>query len=280
MTGMPKKAKASARDYFAAESNKFCLLERRAVLISNSVGRRAANPRCYMATWLFMRACVTAQSMVQLFDPPLAGFGKSRYLDHASIAALSRCMIENVTVFLYIGDNAPSDDEWACRSQVIDLHDFCNRREFLSLLNIPKKKDESDEMTFEFLTMKLRENPFFKTLKPHRQKILLRGEDMFIEGRSVAIRQIGWGDEHARGIYKYLSNHAHSMPMAFHRTEINKVYEKDSEAAKGVAALSIEHARRAFGVACLRMFSLFPDVGASYDPLITAELKADYGGHD
>jgi hypothetical protein len=186
-------------------------------------------------------------------------------------------MIENATVFLYIGDNAPADDEWACRSHVIDLHDFCNRREFLSLLNIPKKRGESDEDTLEVLTNKLKENPFFQKLKPHRQKILLRGGDMFIEGRSVAIRQIGWSDDHARGICKYLSNQAHSMSMAFHRTEINKLYAKDSDAAKGVAALSIEHARRAFGVACLRMFSLFPDVEATYDPEVTAELKADYG---
>ena len=37
------------------------------------------------------------------------------------------------------GDPTPSEDEWACRWEVIDLHDFCNRREFLTLLSIPKQ---------------------------------------------------------------------------------------------------------------------------------------------
>jgi hypothetical protein len=63
-----------------------------------------------------------------------------------------------------------------------------------------------------------------------RRKRLLAGEDMFIEGRHQAMLAFGWGDQLTRGVYKYVSSHARSTALAFRRTEVNRVYAKNSGA--------------------------------------------------
>ncbi len=56
------------------------------------------------------------------------------YLDHAAIASLSRALIEDIAVLLYIGGSNISVDEWICRRHLIDLHDYVNRIELLGRL--------------------------------------------------------------------------------------------------------------------------------------------------
>lgn len=183
-----------------------------------------------------------------------------KYLDHASIASLCRSLIENAAVVRYVGDINISEGEWLCRRYVIDMHDYRNRTTFLSLMGqVP-----TDTKKYKFLEERLENNSFFQTLAPNRQKRLLNGEDMFIDGRHSAMLIFGWGDE------------THSLSMAFHRTELNRLYEEDSDYAKGVAAFSLEFARRALGFASLHMISLFPYVEAEFDPSIYAALKAEY----
>ena len=45
--------------------------------------------------------------------------------------------------------------------------------------------------------------------------------------------KISWGESFTRGMYKYLSNQAHSLPMAFARTAQNNLYTNDSAGGDG-----------------------------------------------
>lgn len=53
-----------------------------------------------------------------------------------------------------------------------------------------------------------------------------------------AMLKLGWGEDLTRGIYKYLSNQAHSLAMAFRRTEANKVYEQGTVYPKVTTVLT------------------------------------------
>jgi hypothetical protein len=224
-----------------------------------------------MASWLFMRAYVTAKTVERLFEPQDAGYG-AKYLDHASIASLCRALIENVAVLRYVGDVSISADEWACRKYIIDLHDYRNRNAFLNAVG----DTNADEKAYDFLTERLLKNSYFKTISEKRQKRLLDGDDMFIHGRHAAMLEFGWGENVTRGIYKYLSNQVHTLPMSFHRTEANSVYQQDSPAAKVSAGFATEFARKALGFGCLHMITLFPYIEARFDAAIFAALKAEY----
>jgi hypothetical protein len=123
----------------------------------------------------------------------------------------------------------------------------------------------------------LRNNAYFSSLPAKIQKRLLTADDMYINGRMNALRNIGWSDDHTKAIYKYLSMQAHTMPMSFHRTEANKMYADESEYARVVAGFAVEHARQALGAACLRILALFPDIEGKFSAAALRALKDDYG---
>jgi hypothetical protein len=266
---------ANINAYFSDEKIKFTGLLKHSHLVGNSIGRRDSDSLRVIASWLFLRACVMGQSLLQLFDPPPPGFGASRYLDHASIAVICRALIETIAVLLYVGDTTISDDEWECRRSLIDLHDFVNRREFLDRISF-ETSAKSPEDTLKTLRDRVESNAFFNTLPPGRRRRLLDGDDMFINGRHAAMLELGWGEDLTRGIYKYLSNQAHSLSMAFHRTEANELYKTDSTGAKVVAAFATSFARRALGTGCLHMISLFPDTEMVVNPTILTALRTEY----
>jgi hypothetical protein len=87
-----------------------------------------------------------------------------------------------------------SGDEWTCRKYVIDVHDYVNRREFLTLIR-HQSASKPQEKTLDFLQTRLAQNPFFNSIPEPRQKRLLRGDDMFINGRHATLLKLGWGEE-------------------------------------------------------------------------------------
>jgi hypothetical protein len=126
------------------------------------------------------------------------------------------------------------------------------------------------------LRQRLEANVFFKTINPKRRQTLLDGADMFIVSRHDAMLALGWGDDATRGIYKYLSNQAHTLAMAFHRTAKNDLYSTDSAGAQVTAAFALTWARRALGAACLHMIALFPDIELEFSELVLAALEIEY----
>ena len=269
---------AKEREYFAEQRRGFEVVATHAGFIGNKIGRQIVDPRRAMASWLFIRACVTARSMMRLFEPTPSGFGDISYVDHASIANLSRATIENVTVLLYVGDVSVGEEEWICRKHVIDLFDYLNRNEFLQ--GIKYQGAHTNDDLHKMLKGRVEANPFFKTIPRDRQKRLLKGDDMFIPGRHQMMLRFGWGNELTKAVYKYLSHQAHSQAMAFHRTEANRLYEQDSGSAEVTAAFATEFARKALGRACVHMIELFPYIGAAMNPLALDSMQAEYGEHN
>jgi hypothetical protein len=226
-----------------------------------------------------MRICVTGKTIVEILEPQEHDYGSSRYLDHASIAILCRGLIENVAVLLYVGDANISEDEWECRRSLIDLHDFTNRSAFLTKIKADTAP-ESPEETLKLLRQRLEDNAFFQTLSMKRRQKLLEGQEMFVDGRHAAMLELGWGDDFTRGLYKYLSNQAHTLAMSFHRTAENELYKNDSAGSRIVAAFSLTFARRALGGAALHMIELFPDIEVKFDQIVLSALKSEYRRSD
>ncbi|MBR0771883.1 hypothetical protein JQ590_26835 [Bradyrhizobium diazoefficiens] len=270
-----KKDEEGARKWFADEKGKYLALLKQSHLVGNAVGNRQTDPLRVIASWLYMRICVTATSLSQLLEPQPTDYGSMRYLDHASISVVSRALIENAAVLLYACDHTLSPDEWECRRALIDVHDFVNRSQFLPKL-APDTKDDFPPDHLQELKDRLAGNAFFKTLPPKRQSALLAGADMFLNGRHDAMLALGWGDDATRGIYKYLSNQAHTLAMAFHRTASNELYRNDSAGARVTGAFALSFARRALGASCLHMIALFPDIELRFTELVMTALRIEY----
>jgi hypothetical protein len=171
------------------------------------------------------------------------------------------------------GDANISEDEWECRRGLIDVHDRINRSAFLSKIGAA---DDFPEDALRTMRERLENNAFFQTLPAKRQQRLLDGEDMFVNGRHAAMLELGWGDDFSRGLYKYLSNRAHSLSVSFHRTADNELYKNDSAGAQVVAAFGLSFARLALGASSLHMIELFPDIELGFDQIILSALKTGY----
>jgi hypothetical protein len=268
----PRINTTEENDWFENQKTKFAWLTEQAQVISNRIGKQIANPRQGYGTWLWLRACVTSASMIRLFEPHIAG--NARYIDHASLAALARAHIENVSACIYLSDQSVSDEEWDARKLIMRLNDLVNRRTFLRQLGQPVEDDWNDiEAQFRD---QLESNPVFKAVPPDKRGKLLNGSNMLLHGRHNTMLVFGWGDEMTAGVYKYLSSHAHTTAMAFLRTELNEVYEPHSNASKVTAGFAIEHARQTLGTGCLHMIELFPYVEAAFGELVFVALKQDY----
>jgi hypothetical protein len=261
--------------FFGDECIKFRGIIQHATTVGNAIGQRDAGEVRAYASWLFVRACLIARTIENAFDALPTGFGSAQWLDHASITILCRALIECISVMLYIGDVDVSADEWDCRKRLFILHELVNRSSFLASIDYQFDSDLK-ERQLDYAKTKLSENAFFKTLPEKRRKRLLDGDDMYVDGRHEAMLTFGWGDKLTRGVYKYLSSQAHSLPMAFSRTLDNSLYTNDSAGAKVTAGFGIEFARKAFGRGCVHMLYLFPDTELAIDQIISTALKTAY----
>ena len=195
-----KRDEEGVRKWFAEETIKYAGLLKQSHVVGNAVGNRHADPLRVIASWLYTRICVTGMTLSQILEPVSTGYGSAAYLDHASIAILGRALIENAAVLLYVCDHAIGTDEWECRRSLIDLHDFVNRSRYITRSILPPRMTFQDDLK-EF-RQRLETNAFFKTIHPKRQRTLLEGADMFVEGRHEAMLMLGWGEDATRGIYK------------------------------------------------------------------------------
>jgi hypothetical protein len=175
-----KRDDKAAIAFFNDQKSHFVWLAKQAQQISYRVGPHIAKPSHGYATWLFIRACVTAGSLTQLFEGQRANNNAITYLDHPSIAALGRALIENIAVLIYFTDAKLTESEWRCRRDIVHLHDLINRGQFLTQLD-PAQKPPADNF-LKNAKGRLLKNPTFMSIPAARRKRLLAGEDMFMDG--------------------------------------------------------------------------------------------------
>jgi hypothetical protein len=272
MSERPKPTVEEQNEWYETRKRGFAWVTDQAQFISSRIGHQIANDRQGYASWLWMRACVTASSIVRLFEPHHAG--TVDYIDHPSLNALSRALIENIATCIYFGDETLNEDEWNARRLIMMVNDRVNRQIFLR--QIGQLRGEASQDVLNEMKAELEANPVFQDFTRDRHGKILNGSNMFIHGRHNALLVFGWGDEVTAGVYKFLSSHAHTTAFSFLRTEVNRVYEADSTASKVAAGFAIDHARMALGTGCRHMVQLFPYVEATFNDLVWSSLARDY----
>jgi len=212
------------------------------------------------ASWLFLRLCIVGQSLDRLatYKSQLDD-GEIYTLDHNSIAAVSRNIIEATLMFFYVSENV-NDAEWQLRKSVLDLHDCLTRYRMFKAWN-------NDEVAKSFSTAasKIRErinkHNLMRGFDSAKRKQLLGGQQLYINGLRSVVRQAGWDLNRFNGVYAYLSVHSHSAPVSFYRTETHQInFSKPSNHQFALAGFALEHADQSIGAACKRLVDVFPNL--------------------
>lgn len=171
----------------------------------------------FFASVLFTSLCTRAISVAVL--APFSPWPKKliEHWDYASMATLTRSLLEIRLAFFYLCTEPCPENEWYCRWTVFNIHDCASRlRLFSELPNAPEDvagfKEQLDE-----LRARLRENSFFSAIPGNQQKQFINGDRAYLSPLEDIATRAGVDLHTFRWLYKFLSSHVHGLPMAFYR---------------------------------------------------------------
>lgn len=248
-------------NYYEERLSQYRDTHQLALLISMALeGTPAATQQHLWASSLYMRLCIIGMSLNRLTDVRAVVDGDEIHtLDHSSIAAMARTLIEAAVLFGYMTEQGPSEEEWDLRWSVLLLHDATTR---YKMFKSWKATDEAavHKKRMSELRLEVSKHPRFRGLEEERRQKILAGTEFYIHGLRAAVRSVGWDVGHFNAIYAYLSSHSHSSPVSFVRAHTHGVdFEKPSGAQLVTAGLALEHAQIALATASERTLKLFPN---------------------
>ncbi|EAZ89663.1 hypothetical protein CY0110_11132 [Crocosphaera chwakensis CCY0110] len=140
--------------------------------------------------------------------------------DYASVASLTRNILECYLIFFYFCIDSVSYTEWECRYNIFNLHD-CTRRKKLFESEILGDCDQDIQgfnKQISELKDRLINNEYFNNnLSDKQKKDYLKGNKHLLLSQDEVIEKMGLSLDNFRFSYIFLSNQIHTLPMNFYR---------------------------------------------------------------
>lgn len=206
-------------------------------------GIPSEHTRQYYASVLFTAMCTRAVSLAVLAPHTPWAVKVIEHWDYASMTGVARTLIETRLMFFYLCVESLDEEEWACRWNVLNLHDCQSRsRLFQELRAVRPEADDNVEgfaADAEMLRDRLRANSFFQALSPKRQAQLLKGEAAYLLPLEQLAERAGMGRNLYRFLQKLFSTHVHSLPMSFYRIGADRGRGLPSSVEEGYTSLTL-----------------------------------------
>jgi hypothetical protein len=232
---------SKVRELFHQEKARFTTSAEFAISVSKMAAGRQANTPTLMASYVFTRICVGADSLRYLLDRDVEK-PKDVTLDHFSTSVLARNIVEASLMLHYLLEDGVSDEEWALRGKVLDLHDVILKlRLFKSIGAEEEYKISKGEMTR--LRDELKQLPAFKFVDGARQERLLAGHELYVNGLRSTLKLVGVENDYFDGMYAYLSTQVHIAPSSFYETDRRISFGSPADYQYYFASYAIAHAR-------------------------------------
>lgn len=181
-------------------------------IISSKIVGLAMSVGHSLGTAILGKICVTAMSAQDLFRGHEAG--RLPFMDHSSIAVLSRTIINSSIMYWYLTEEV-SEEEWSFRYKVMQIHDIAARvRLFKGIIS-----EEADKLraTLKTLRDELKEMPPFKKKREEERDKLRGGQQLYVNGMRSVLASMNFDERYYDGVYNYLSAYVHSMPLSYFR---------------------------------------------------------------
>lgn len=193
----------------------------------------------YYASVLFTSLCSRSVSLAMLAPHSPWSKKKIEHWDFASIAGITRSILEIRLLFYYFCIEKCTGEEWDCRWNILNLHDCTARMQLFEALN--ERSDIADfNNQAEELRSRLTSNLFFMNLPESDRKSYLNGKKAFIYPLEKIAENAGVDVKTFRWLYKLLSSQVHSLPLSFYRMgEQDRGRGVHSEAEEGYTKLCI-----------------------------------------
>jgi len=255
------------QEKYELQREKFERLLKIGTSISQSVAGRFVDYKSGMASILFTRLCTTIVSISNL--APKA-FNYYTHWDCVSLFSLTRNLIENYHIFFYLCIEEICQEEWEFRKLLIDLNDTKNRHDMFNFWG-EENTEIYGKMKLKLLG-EIQENIFFQKLEKKQQKGFLTGNNAFAFSRDEIEGRMENDKLYFKGLYKFLSNQTHTLPMSFSRmSEQQKGKGIESDIEVGYSTFALELSTNYFLEASKNMLNLFLDIKPDFEEKINNE---------
>lgn len=232
-----------------------------AIAFSNATGGLFVKTRFGWSSYLYTKLCGIGVSLNKIIVNS-AEQSSEIELDHTSIAAVSRNMLEASVMFCYLAQRGITDEQWELRRNVIWLHDATSRHKIFKSMEAIVDNNGGDadrKKVINDLRFKVSQSKLFSQLEEERRKKILAGSEMYVNGLRSAARIAGWDKHEFDGTYTYLSQHSHSAPVSFLRmAEHNINFSNPSDAQLAISSLALQVSQRSLNVCSRRIAELYP----------------------
>ena len=262
---MSAESEQFGREEFLEAHKSFAEKHKFVIEIFALVNRRNEAERRSWANRLFFRLGMVSTSILVLCKSELENTdpGDFSILDHTSIAALGRTLLEAWLMFMYLSDPTTSEEEWALRRAILELHDSLARYKAMKHMGDKKEAQDFKPQINQLKTI-ISSDPLFKSLDSKQQDTILAGTQLYINGLRGAVRATGWEPNQFNWVYNILSSHSHSAPLSFYREEGNP-YEPVVGIVPSyqylISGMALGQCLVPLGLACERMmFQVYPEL--------------------
>lgn len=240
---------------------------RRVVRVSRgSGGIPSTGNRMFWASVLFTRLSVSAKSVEKMLPDPRP----KEHWDFSAIASLVRNLVECYFVYYWLCEEDVPDDVRDARFILLYLHDHGSRRRLFNGYEVDD--EEAAKAVKEDLVQRFHANPVLASLPERRQRDLIRGEKTpFIQDE--LLETMGVPKDEFRWLYRFLSQHTHTGPIAFYRmTDHDRGTGVETRTEKVYMIMAIELARGMLEAAVEGHLRIFPDAERRQPYLTDADV--------
>jgi hypothetical protein len=240
MTTTQSANAAGADEHYLSALSGFTDAVEQAIVSSHAATGLDAGQRRYWGSVLFTRLCTTSVSIL-LLCPGSKVNPDGTHWDFGSVASLARNLFECALQFFYLAVEPVNDDEWYARLKVMQLHDCRERMRMFRAFNPNDPQLRGFEQQAGELKSLLTGNSCFRSLPQALRKNLLKGERPSILTQDEILERMGQAPPDVRGYYRFLSSHAHSLPLAYYRmAEHDRGRGEENRVEKGYIAGTLE----------------------------------------
>lgn len=142
--------------------------------------------------------------------PKLGGVTRTGFVDHSSIAAVTRAALQTYLTFYYIFIAPHSDAEKRFRYKTWELSSLIERQPFHAYSLTDKKLLRMEGDLAAILLDEIQADPLFQTLDAQHQKQATQDNLPQHSTWSELARLAGFDPAYFNSLYRYLSSHIHS----------------------------------------------------------------------
>lgn len=246
---------------------------RECMYVSRSYGGIASpSAKHYYSSVLFTALGTKGVTLAQLmpFSPWVTK--KTEHWDYASVAGITRTMLELRIAFYYLCTDDCNDIEWECRWNIFNLHDCVSR---IRLFTAAENSDEVTSLsrTADEIRDRLRENSFFQSLPEKQKKTSLHGQSAYLFPLEEIAERAGVEKKQFRWLYVLLSSHVHALPMSFFRIGEERGRGLPTPVEEGYTSICLSLAATFLVSTRDELHSLFKDFKERADEFIERESR-------